>query len=340
MNLLFNFIGGILVKKSMILLLSVLLVVSLMTVGCQTKIKQSEKPEVINISYSTRPINIPTIVALEKKTFEEEFAKEGIEVKWHELAGPETTEALAAKSIDIATSLNYVTGIVTKAAGNNIEFISSFSKFPDAIGLVAGTDSGIKSVADLKGKKIALQKGTMLHEMLIKALLQENMTTADVEIVDMPSTDAINVVMQNQVDAAILPDPLLMKALSTKKVNLICTANGLISGQTFIAVRTEFAEKYPDVTRKFLSIHKDILNWSEENTEEALNMVSKVNDMDINAVKALDPKFNFDMEMNENIVSELKDSALLLKENGFLKDDVNIDDLVDGLVNSSYLSEK
>lgn len=308
-------------------------------IGCQPVHKQPSvsKPKVINISYATRPINIPTIVALEKKMFEEEFAKEGIEVKWHELAGPATTEALAANSIDIATSLNYVSAIVTKAGGNDIKIISGFSQFPKAIGLVAAIDSSISSVEDLKGKKIALQKGTMLHEMLLKALLENNLAAEDVEIVGMASPDAINAVLQKHVDAAVLPDPLLAKALSTKKVKLIRTAEGLIPGRAVIAARTEFIEKYPEIVRKFLEIHKKTLNWAEENKDEAFNMASKVNQMDIKAVRVLYPKFNFDMTLNNEVISELKECAVFLKDNGFLKADVDTDELINNLIDTSYL---
>ena len=112
-------------KKILILIVGLMLLVPV--AGCQNKV--AEKPTVINVSYSTRPINMPSIVALEKKTFEEEFAKQGITVKWVELEGPATTEALTAKSIDIATSLNYVTGLITKSNGNDIKFVSKFSSF-------------------------------------------------------------------------------------------------------------------------------------------------------------------------------------------------------------------
>jgi sulfonate transport system substrate-binding protein len=79
--------------------------------------------------------------------------KKGIAVQWTELEGPATTEALAAKSIDLAVSLNNVTAIIAKANGNDLKIISSYSKFPKAIGLIAAKDAGISSAAGLKGKK-------------------------------------------------------------------------------------------------------------------------------------------------------------------------------------------
>ncbi|ADY56435.1 aliphatic sulfonates family ABC transporter, periplasmic ligand-binding protein [Syntrophobotulus glycolicus DSM 8271] len=325
-------------KRLMLLLVGLMLLVS--PVGCSTnQDKAPEKPTVVNVSYATRPINVPSIAALEKKTFEEEFAQEGITIKWVELEGPATTEALAAKSIDIATSLNYVTGLVTKSNGNDIKFISKFSSFPKAIGLVAGTESGISELADLKGKKIALQKNTMLHEMLLKALAKANLKAEDVEIESLASPEAANAVMQKQVDAAIIPDPLLTSALASKKVTLITTAEGLIPGETFIAARTEFVQKYPEVVKKFLELHQQTLTWVSANQEEALNLAAKFNKLDIKIVQALYPKYDFGIKMDESTITNLKQSAELLKQNQMIKDEVDTTALVNNLVDSRYLPQ-
>lgn len=319
-----------------LLILSLLFTIT----GCQSeKIKQTENPKVINISYSTRPLNVPAVVALEKKMFEEAFAKDGIEVKWYELEGPATTEALAAGSIDFATSLNYVSAIISKANGNDIKVIAGYNKFPKGIGLLAGSDSGIGSVSALKGKKIAVQKGTMLYEMLIKALEEANLTVNDVEIVGMASTDALNALMQKQVDAAVIPDPLMTKALATKKITLLRNAEGLILAQSLIAGRTAFIKKYPDTTKRFLEIHQEILDWIQKNPDEALAMTAETNGMDIKAVKTLYPKFDFTTAIDDQNIKELKDSAKFLKENALIKDDVDTDATINNLIDTSYLSK-
>lgn len=333
-------------KSKVKMLIGLILILSLVLTmfGCQEKPDKAsdktsllEKPKVINISYSLRPVNVPTIVALEKKIFEEEFAKENIEVKWYELEGPATTEALASKSIDFATSLNYVSAMISKANGNDIKVISSYSKFPKAIGLVTGVDTGLNTVLDLKGKKVAVQKGTMLHEMLIKALEEADLKASDIEIVGMASPDALNSLLQKHVDAAVLPDPLMAKAISTKKVKLLRTAEDLILGQAVIAVRTDFAETYPEITKKLLEIHNSTLEWTTANQEEALSIASDVLEMDNKAVKALAPKFDFSLDIQDDNIAKLKESAEFLKTNGFLKPDVDTEALIKELVDTKYL---
>ncbi len=319
-----------------ILLTSMFLLVTTLA-GCSADVPQPEKPKVINISYSLRPINVPSIVALDRKVFEEEFAKEGIEIKWYELEGPATTEALAAKSIDIATSLNYVSAMITKANGNDIKVISSYSKFPEAIGMLAGVDSGIASVIDLKGKKVALQKGTMLHEMLIRALDNADLSIEDIEVVNMPSPDAANALLQKHVDAAILPDPIMAKVIASQKAKLIITAEDIILGQAVIAARSEFIAEHPEIIKRFLEVHNQNLDWSEKNVDESLELASEVNEININAVKMLYPKFDFSMDIDQDNIAKLKESALFLQKNGFIKMDVDSESLVDNLVDTSFL---
>ena len=325
-------------KKVLIILLVCTFLLTSIS-GCNTNTPTPDRPKVINISYSLRPINIPSIVALEKKIFEDEFAKDGIEIKWYELEGPATTEALAAKSIDIATSLNYVSAIITKANGNDIKIISGYSKFPRAIGLVAGADTKISSVTDLKGKKVALQKGTMLHEMLIKALENSSLSVDDVEIVGMPSADAANALLQGHVQAAILPDPILTNVISSQKAKLIITAEDIILGQAIIASRSEFVNNHPDVVKRFLEIHNQTLEWSQNNMDESFEITSRVNQMNVNAVKMLYPKFDFSMNIDSSNIAELKKSALFLQLNGFIKPEINADSLIDDLVDTSFLSK-
>ena len=323
-------------------LLSVLVVLfTIILIGCAptktTNQSLPEKPKTINASYVSRPINVPSIVAQKKMMFENEFQKDGIEFKWHDISVPSNQlEALAAKSLDFSNSLNYVSAILAKANGNDIKIVSSYSRFPKGISLVVKPDGSVNSVADLKGKKIALQKGTMLHEMLIRALSEVNLTTKDLELVDMDSTAATAAIAAGHVDATILPEPLLSKAIATGKVKKLRSAEGLIPGLAVIAVRSEFAQAHPELVKRYLDVHKASIDWSEANLEEALTMTAQQNQLDIKGVNNLYPLFTFDMSLNE-VKSELLKSAAFLQEEGMIRPDVDLNKLVDDLVDPSYL---
>ncbi|EHQ87755.1 ABC transporter substrate-binding protein [Desulfosporosinus youngiae] len=322
-------------------MLFLLILVTFTLIGCTPSQPSNqplpEKPETINASYVSRPINVPSIVAQEKKMFENEFQKDGIAFKWHDIPVPSNQlEALAAKSLDISNSLNYVSAILAKANGNDIKIVSSYSRFPKGISLVVKTDGSVNTVADLKGKKIALQKGTMLHEMLIRALAEVNLTTQDLELINMDSTAATAAISAGHVDATILPEPLLSKAVATGKIKPLRSADGLIPGLSVIAVRSDFAQTHPELVKRYLDIHRTSIEWSEANLEEALTMTAQKNQMDINGVKALYPIFNFEMSLDE-VKSDLLKSASFLQKEGMIRPDVDINNVVEELVDPSYL---
>ncbi|EGW41707.1 aliphatic sulfonate ABC transporter substrate-binding protein [Desulfosporosinus sp. OT] len=329
---------------SICLLSAIVLIAAIILPGCAAKKATTEAPtetlKTINVSYVSRPINVPSVVAQEKKMFENEFAKDNIEFKWHDITTPSNQlEALAAKSLDFSNSLNYVSAILAKANGNDIKIVSAYSRFPKGISLVVKPDESIKTVADLKGKKIALQKGTMLHEMLIRALSEVNLTTQDLELVDMDSTAAAAAITAGQVDATILPEPLLSKAIAAGKVQKLRSAEGLIPGLSVIAVRSEFAKNQPEIVKRYLQVHKASIAWSQANLDEALSMTAQQNQMPIQGVKALYPEFTFDMSLDE-VNNELLKSATFLQKEGMIRPNVDINKLVDALVDPSYLPVK
>lgn len=327
---------------SIFLLSAIVLIGSTILAGCAPTQKDAapapaEKLKTINASYVSRPINVPSVVAQEKKMFENEFAKDNIEFKWHDLTVPSNQlEALAAKSLDFSNSLNYVSAILAKANGNDITIVSSYSRFPKGISLVVKSDESIKTVADLKDKKIAMQKGTMLHEMLIRALSEVSLTTQDLELVDLDSSAGAAALAAGQVDATILPEPLLSKALASGKVQKLRSAEGLIPGLTVIAVRSEFAKTQPEIVKRYLQVHKASIDWSQTNLEEALAMTAKQNQMDIQGVKALYPEFTFEMSLDQ-VKNDLLKSAAFLQKEGMIRATVDINKLVDELVDPTYL---
>ncbi|SHN78980.1 NrtA/SsuA/CpmA family ABC transporter substrate-binding protein [Desulfitobacterium chlororespirans] len=330
-------------KTSFIYLLCLLLLL-LGTQGCSAAKQgqpEEKKPQALtqlNASYSTRPINVPAIVALDQHNFEKGFQGEGIAFKWTEIAaGPAQLEALASKSIDISTSMNYVSALLAKANGNDIKVVAGYSQFPKGIAIVAQTELNVKTLADLKGKKIALQKGTMLHEFLIKALEKENLSPGDVEMVAMESVDAAPALMGGQIDAAILPEPLLMKVVSSGKGTLVLNAEGLITGQTFIVARADFALEHPEAVKSFIQLHEESIHWAEQNKEQFYSVAGEQLKLEPKAVEALYPKFIFSTEINSEMIHELKLSAQFLQENGFIKPTVNTDQLVEDLVDMSFL---
>lgn len=314
---------------------------TLLLSGCSsTSISQQQtSPKTINASYVSRPINVPSIVAQDKQMFETEFAKDNIQFKWHDLTTPDNQlEALASGSLDFANSLNNLSAILAKANGNDIKVISAYSTFPKGIALVAGSNAGISTDADLKGKKIGLQSGTMLYQMLIEDLAKSNLTKNDITLINMDSSTALTALLSGQIDATILPDPLLSKAIASGKAHKIRSAEGLISGLSLISVRSDFAKKYPNLVKQYLAVHKQSIDWSRDNLDQALQLTATKNQMDIKTVEKMYPEFSFDMNI-DNAKQDLIQSAEFLKKEGMIPSNTDTTKLVNDLIDTSFMPQ-
>lgn len=331
-------------KKAFSGLLALTLLLALGVTGCgESEPSTAERPlpKEINASYVALPLNVPSIVAKEQQLFEKEFDKDGIAFRYHNIvAGPAQTEALAAGSLDFASVLGGTSAILARAQGIDLKVIANYSMSPRGFGIIVPTSGPVKTVADLKGRKVGTAKGTIAHQLLAAALAREGLSTEDVEFLHMELTDAAAAVQAGQLDAAVVGEPLLTKAVDSGKARLLTDGEGLINAQIVVAVRGEFARQHPDLVRRYLRVQQEAVNFVQEHTEEALTAAAKENNMEIQAVKAIYPKYDFSLDLDAKALEELKNTAGFLKEVGLLKPEVDIEQLVQNLVDPSFLPER
>lgn len=304
--------------------------------GCAEKpLSDKEKPEIIRVSYNYRPLNLQALVGHRQMIFEDGYKEDGIVVDWAELENSDIIEKMAAAKIDIATSLDYISAILAKAEGEDLKIVANYTAFPGAIGLVAG--SGITGIEQLQGKKVALEAATMNQELLLKALSNQGMAASQVEIVNKSGSDALNSLLQGEVAGAVLSEPLLGQALSDGRFRLISGGEGLTLGQSVIAVRTEFAQKYPGTLRRFLLCAKESRDYLMENSLDGVRLAAVKNEISQEEVIRIMPKFSFQLSISKDFRSRLKETAAFLQSQGFIKPDLNISNLVNDLVDTSFL---
>src|SRR3954471_621137 len=137
----------------------------------------AEKPKQIRIDWAT--YNPVSMLLKEKQLLEKEFAKDGIGILWVQTLGAnKALEFLNAGSIDFGSTAG-AAALVGKINGNPIKSIYVYSR-PEWTALVTRKDSGINKVEDLKGKRIAVTRGTDPHIFLVRALLAEKLTDKDI----------------------------------------------------------------------------------------------------------------------------------------------------------------
>ena len=282
----------------------------------------------IGITYVKSPLNVPSIVEKEKGIFNEAFSKYGLKVEYSNLTtGPEQTQALASGDIQFLYAVGATSVILSAANDADIKIISTYSRSPEAFRLFTGKDSTIQTAQELKGKKIAGPKGTILHELLAAYLASAGMSESDVEFVSMGIPDAQAALAGGTVDCALLAGPVAYN-MEKDGYRIVTSGKGLIDAIIVVATSNEFYEKNPLLVKTFLEAQDDIQDYMNNNPEEILNITAKETELSIDAVREMFPMYNFNWEIADDDIASMKKTEQFMRENGMIERDVNIDDLI------------
>ncbi|WP_036045482.1 aliphatic sulfonate ABC transporter substrate-binding protein [Paraburkholderia mimosarum] len=204
---------------------------------------------------------------------EQEFAPDHTQVRWVlSLGSNRALEYLNSGAIDIGSTAG-LAAVLGKANGNPIKTVYIFSR-PEWTALVVRKDSPLKSLADLKGKKIAATKGTDPYLFTLRALHTVGLTKDDVEIVNLQHPDGRTALVNGQVDAWAGLDPHMAAAEVDNGARLLYR-NVNFNTWGFLNVRDAFLKQYPDTVTRVLKVYEHAREWIGAHPEEAAQIVSE-----------------------------------------------------------------
>lgn len=198
----------------------------------------------------------------EMGTLDATLKEQGIAVEWHEFpAGPPLLEALNAGAIDFGTT-GEAPPIFAQAAGAPFYYVGVAPPAPHAEAILVRKDGKIASVADLKGHKVAVTKGTNAHNLLVRVLEQAGLSYADIQPVYLAPADARAAFEQGSVDAWAVWDPYFSAAQAGGSTRILAdgaTADGrdIVSNHQFHMASRQLYATRPAVVRAVLAALKD-----------------------------------------------------------------------------------
>jgi sulfonate transport system substrate-binding protein len=207
-------------------------------------------------------------------TLEKRLAEQGVGVKWTEFpAGPVLLEGLNVGSIDFGT-VGEAPPIFAQAAGANLVYVGNEPASPASEAIVVPKGSSLRTLADLKGKKIALNKGSNVHYLLLKALEKAGVAYADIQPVFLPPADARAAFERGSVDAWAIWDPFLAAAEKQLGARVLADGKGLVANYQFYLASRTYAEKHPDILRIVLDEVAKVDDWGRNNPDEVATILS------------------------------------------------------------------
>lgn len=219
----------------------------------------AKAPETVNIGY--QKANIFALLKY-RGTLDESLKKQGIAVRWVEFpAGPQMLEGLNVGSIDLV-------------------YLAHSPANPKTEAIVVPEQSAIHSVADLKGKRVGLNKGSDVNYLLVAALEKAGLSYKDITPVYLPPADARAAFQRGAIDAWVIWDPFLAEVETNAKARQIRNAEGLVPHYTFYLASRKFADTYPETAKQVVDELGKLSAWANSHQDEAAGLLSTSTGLD------------------------------------------------------------
>ncbi|MDP9107924.1 MAG: sulfonate ABC transporter substrate-binding protein [Pseudomonadota bacterium] len=220
----------------------------------------------------------------------------GITVSWSEFpAGPVLLEALNVGSIDYGT-VGEAPPIFAQAAGADLLYVGNEPASPKSEAIVVQRDSHLRSVADLKGRKVVLNKGSNVHYLLVRALEHAGLAYTDVQTVFLPPADARAAFERGSVDAWVIWDPFLAAAEKQLGARVLVDGSGLVSNRQFFLAARGYAEKNPDVLQLIQEELAKVDQWAQQNPQQVAIALAAQTGLDASVLELAARRFTYGVQ--------------------------------------------
>src|SRR5215469_9706134 len=297
----------------------------------------ADKPKDIRIDWAT--YNPVSILLKNKGLLEKELAKDGIAVTWVQtVSSANALQFLNAGSIDFGSSAGSA-ALIARINGNPIKSVYVYSR-PEWTALVTTKDSKINKVEDLRGKKVAMVRGTDPHIFLVRALLGAGLTDKDITPVPVQQhADGGNLLIRGDVDAWAGLDPMMAQH-EIKDGARLFYRNREANTWGILNVREEFAKDHPDIVRRVISAYEEARKYSLANYDDLKKTFIAVTKLPDDVV---DKQLKERTELTHNKVGpaqreSILEAGLALQKAGVIGPSVDVKKSVEDLINDRYVT--
>jgi len=301
-----------------------------------TRLAAADNPKEIRIDWAT--YNPVSMVLKEKQLLEKEFSKDGISIVWVQTLGSnKALEFLNAGSIDLGSTAG-AAALVGKINGNPIKSIYVYSR-PEWTALVTRKDTPIAKIADLKGKRVAVTRGTDPHIFLVRALQSVGLTEKDIAPVLLQHPDGKTALIRGDVDAWAGLDPMMAQAEVEDGARLFYR-NKDANTWGILNASEQFLKDHPDIVRRVLAVYEEARKYSLANYNEEKRVFIAATKL---PEAVVDKQLKERTELTHNKVGpaqreSILEAGLALQKAGVIPAGVDVKKSVDDLIDDRYVT--
>jgi sulfonate transport system substrate-binding protein len=215
------------------------------------------------------------VIARQQAVLEKRFAGRQIGIKWIEFtSGPPLLEAMGTGSVDLG-AVGDTPPIFAQAANANIVYVAG-SPITNGQGILVPANSNIRTIADLKGKRVGFTKGTSAHNVVIATLEKAGLTYDDITPVYLTPPDAGPAFANGSIEAWAVWDPYF--AIGEKRQNgrILVNAHEVAKTNSFYLANRDFANTHVRETREVIDGLAEAARWAEANRAEVASALAAI----------------------------------------------------------------
>jgi sulfonate transport system substrate-binding protein len=265
----------------------------------------------------------------QRHTVEDAFKPLGIEVKWIDFQfGPPLLEAINVGSVDFGF-VGDSPPIFAQAGGARIRYVAAVKSDGNTQAIIVPQDSPIKTLADLKGKRVAFGKGSSAHNLLVAALETVGLSWGDITPAPLAPADATAAFVKGSVDAWSIWDPYLALAELKDKARVIAFDKDVHKPNAFYIAGSDFVEKYSSLVARLNAVFASEGRWADTHHDEVAKAQAEATGVDIEAIRRFVDRSNYRVvPVDDEVIKSQQIVADRFARLGLIPKPVNVSDIV------------
>jgi NitT/TauT family transport system substrate-binding protein len=283
-------------------------------------------PDVVRIGYLANDHHSAALMVAQSKGM---FEKEGLKVELTQFnVGSDMVIAMAAGKIDVG----YVgTAPTTMAIGKGMPLKIVAAVNEEGSGIVVAKNSTINNLSDFNGKLVIPAKGSIQDILLNYMFQQNNISSANVNVMEMDLSLMPNALQSGLVDGSIVWEPYVTMASTEGYGKTLILSSEIWKNHPccVIVSSDNFRNNHPDKLRTLLKIHKEATNYINNNPDDAALLLSQKFKIDLASEKVILGNIKFMAEPDEDFINNDLKIVDIQMDLGYLKENLTREDIFD-----------
>jgi sulfonate transport system substrate-binding protein len=269
------------------------------------------------------------ILLKSKGTLEKVLAAKGVKVQWTEFtSGMPLLEGLNVGSLDLSADVAETVPLFAQAAGAQLTYLAQEAPSPAAQAILVPRDSTLRTVAELKGRKVAVAKGAGSHYLLLESLAKAGLAWKDIEPAYLQPADGRAAFERGAVDAWVVWEPFVAAVQQSANARILADGRYADVGyRRYYLAATSYAQQHPDVLVVVVDELRKAGLWVKQNPREAAEQLSPLIGLDAATLGVANGRRSLQVEaVDEQALAEQQRIADAFTAQGLLPRHIGVRD--------------